>query len=131
MPLAIRSVLSVLGGFAAMALFVGVATAAAVRLMLPAASGTPPQPTPAYLAVNLLYSGLAAFLGGYVAGVIAGRAPAAHAAVLAALVLVMSVLSMRQLQGQQPRGYQWTLAVAMPLLVVAGGLVCAALRRNA
>lgn len=36
-------------------------------------------PTPAYLAVNLIYNGLFAVIGGYLAELLAGRAPVAHA----------------------------------------------------
>ncbi len=131
MPPLIRSVLAVLGGFATMMILVGTATAVAVRLMLTTAiPGTMPQPTPAYLAINLAYSGLFALIGGYATGFLAGRAPFAHCVALAGLTLLMGVLSMKQYAGQQPRWYQLVLAVCMPILVAGGGLLCAVLRRG-
>jgi hypothetical protein len=104
LPSSIRSVLAVLGGFATMVILVGTATAVAVRVLLTTATpGTMPHPTPAYLAINLAYSGLFALIGGYATGFLAGRAPFAHAVALGSLTLLMGAPSMKQYPGQQPR----------------------------
>ena len=128
----LRSFLAILGGFLSMALLVGIATAIAVRLMLPPASNssTMPRPTTPYLAVNLAYSGLAALLGGVIAALLAGRAPLAHSVTLGTIVLALSLFSMRFYAGQQPRWYQITIAASMPLFVVLGGLLSSILRRK-
>jgi hypothetical protein len=79
----VRSILSVLAGYAAMAVLVVLATRLAVKLML---HGTDMQsamkikPTTSYLAVNLAYSVLFAVLGGFITATIAGRAPVAACA---------------------------------------------------
>lgn len=118
----LQSLLAVVAGFLTMAVLVGVATAAAVRTMLqPAAPGALPNVTPAYLTVNLAYSALAAIAGGFVTGRLGAEAPLIHAAVLAGLAFVMSVLSARQYAGTQPRWYQNVLMVGSPLLILAGG----------
>jgi len=126
----VRSILGILGGYVAMALLVGVATAVAMRLMLGVSpsSRTKPRLTPSYLAVNLTYSAAAAFIGGIVCALIVGRSPITHAIILGVLVLAMSLWSMRVAADQQPRWYQLTLAAGMPLLIVAGGMLSAAFR---
>ena len=120
----IRSILAVACGFFAMTLVVGAATVMAVRIMLPKGDpGARPRPTPAYLAVNLIYSCLAAASGGFVAALLAGRAPIAHAAALATIVLAMGLVSIKLYEDRQPRWYQVTLLVLMPFLAAAGGLL--------
>ena len=78
----LRSVLSVLAGFLSMMVLVMPFTVISARVMLGTRSRedmmkTPP--TPAYVNLNLLFSGLAAALGGFVAGRVATHAPLAHA----------------------------------------------------
>ncbi|MEP6801224.1 MAG: hypothetical protein ABJC07_04765 [Acidobacteriota bacterium] len=120
----IRSVLAVACGFFAMTLVVGAATVVAVRAMLPKSSpGARPRPTPVYLTVNLIYSCLAAASGGYVAALLAGRNPIAHAGVLAGIVLIMGLVSMKLYEDQQPRWYQVTLLALMPFFAAAGGFL--------
>ncbi|HYO46050.1 MAG TPA: hypothetical protein VEY33_05120 [Gemmatimonadota bacterium] len=71
-----RSVLAVLGGFAAMAVVVIVATVLFAQLLYPDADpARPPTPTGAWLAVNFAYSLGAAVLGGWLAAYLAPRAP--------------------------------------------------------
>ena len=71
--------------------------------------------------MNLAYSLLAALTGGYVAAWIAARQRLQHAIALAALVLVLSVVSAIAFGNRQPRFYQVALAVLMPAAVVGGG----------
>ncbi|MDQ6893021.1 MAG: hypothetical protein M3167_10120 [Acidobacteriota bacterium] len=120
-----RSILAVVAGFAAMSLLVVIATAVAIRLN-PGGRGPVHAPTPTYLVVNLCYSALAAVLGGFLAALLAGRAPLVHAGVLAAVVVAMSLVSMKRYAGQQPMWYQITLLVLMPTFVLCGGLLLAA-----
>jgi hypothetical protein len=121
----LHSVLAVLAGFAVMAVLVMATTMLAVRLVLhkPLAAMQSPAPGPlpaAYLGTNLAASALAALAGGYTTGAVAVNAPLAHGAALAALMVVMSVASMRQAGTAQPRWYQLVLATVMPLLALGG-----------
>ncbi len=76
----LRSIRAVVAGFFAMALVVGLGTAAASKWLLsPPAAGKVIQPTPAYLAVNLGLSGFAALLGGLTAARLSNRSPMGHA----------------------------------------------------
>jgi hypothetical protein len=123
----IRSILSVLAGYVAMAIFVVIATGLAVKFMLHASdlqSAMKLKPTPAYLAVNLVYSAIFAVGGGFITANIAGRAPVVHALALAALILVVSVVSFFQsVQSQQPKWYGLTLMLLGPAGAVLGGYV--------
>lgn len=119
----LHSLLAVIGGFAAMALLVMISTAIAATALLPGgmeatAAGRPIPPT--YFVVNLICSAIAAFAGGAVTARIAFAAPLAHGAGLAGLMLVMSVVSIRQAAGRQPHWYQVTLMTVMPALAIAG-----------
>lgn len=119
-----HSLLAVLGGFAAMALLVMVTTAVAAALLVPGGVQMMAQPGAtlprAYLTVNVLCSALAALVGGGVTARIATTAPLGHGAGLAVLMVLMSVGSMRQAKGRQPRWYQLTLMIAMPLVAIVG-----------
>ena len=119
----IRSVLVVLGSFLVMAIVVVATTAVAAGALLGrGAPGARPALTPAYLAVNLLGSALAALLGGWLAAHFAATAPETHAAALAVLMVALSLASMRQsVAAGQPRWYAVTLLVAMPLVALIGG----------
>ena len=83
-----------------------------------ASEGAPVAP---YLAVNISYSFVAAFAGGYVAAWIAVRFPVQHAVALGGLVLVMTIVSAVQYGNRQPGWYQALLAVLMPLAAILGG----------
>jgi hypothetical protein len=112
----VRSVLAVVGGFVAMAVIVMVSGVVATKAMKVEMG----RPTPSYMTVNLLYSFGAAVAGGYIAALIAGRAPLAHGIALAVLLLVMSGVSAVQSKGWQPGWYLVTLAVVCPLFCVLG-----------
>jgi hypothetical protein len=125
----VRSVLAVLAGFVAMALLVMIATALAVRFVLrrPLATMRSQGPSPqsaAYLAINVAASGLAALVGGYATALIAEHDRVAHGLGLAAVMVVMSVVSMRQSGAAQPRWYRILLLTVMPALAVAGAALC-------
>ena len=116
----LRSVLAIAGGYLVMVAVVGLCT---FGLMLLTPSWFPGAGTPAgpYLAVNIVYSVIAALTGGYVAARIAPQRPVKHAVLLAVFALVTSIVS-AVLQGDRlPRWYQVLLAVCMPMVIVLGG----------
>ena len=124
----LRSALAVLAGFVSMALLVMITTALAVRFVLrrPLASmrSRDPGPIPAaYLATNVTSSVLAALVGGYVTALLAERDRVAHGLVLAAVVVVMGLVSARQSGAAQPRWYRILLLVGMPALTVVGAVL--------
>ena len=86
------------------------------------------HPTPGYLAINVVYTFLAAAIGGYVTARIAMFKPMAVAGVLAALMVVMGALSYRHYTGQQPFWYQVMMMVAPSLCALGGAALYA---RNA
>ena len=123
-----RSVAAVLGGLLTMIVLVAAATMASVALMGggAAAGGMPANPGSAYLAVNLVYSFAAAVAGGWLTARLAPSRPRLHVAVLAALMAMLSAVSMSQQQSagasaQQSSGYLWTVAVLGILGVFLGG----------
>lgn len=122
-----QSVLAVLGGFAAMALLVVVSTAIAAQLLIPGGVNAMRDPTagppPAYMTANLVCSGIAAFLGGFVTVRLAPGQPFYHAIALAALMCVMGVISARSAGKQQPAWYQVVLCTVMPGIALVGGYV--------
>jgi hypothetical protein len=121
MPI-LRAFLALLGGFVSMAVIVGVITAALTRFAPSWVSATG-NPRPAYIAVNLTYSLIAAAVGGYVCAWIAASNPVGHALVLAIAILVLSGLTALQQRGLQPLGYQIALMAIAPIGVICGGLL--------
>jgi hypothetical protein len=63
---------------------------------------------------------VAAIIGGYATAVIAGHDQIAHGLGLAAVMVLMSVVSMRQAGARQPRWYRIILATMMPALAILG-----------
>jgi peptidoglycan/LPS O-acetylase OafA/YrhL len=114
----LRSFLAVFLGYLVMAIVVVLLTVVAVQTMH-LKSG---QPTPGYLAVNVVYSLLAAAVGGWVTGRLGRPLSLQHGYALAAVMVVMGVLSYRHYTGSQPRWYQGVLVVlpAGCALVAAG-----------
>jgi hypothetical protein len=114
--------LAVVAGFAWVVVGVSFATPLAEKLLLPPpAEGTQPEPTPTYLAVNLAYGGLFAVVGGIVTAYLARRAPLTHAAVLAAIFLVLGVVYVfRPMQGW-PSWYPYVNILIGPGGVLLGG----------
>ena len=131
----IHSVLAVLAGFVAMSLIVMIATALAVRFVLrmPLAtmrSQVPGRLSAAYLATNVAASGLAALVGGYTTAVLAEHDLVGHGLALAAVMVVMGVVSARQSGAAQPRWYQVLLITLMPALAVGGAALCSAMQAS-
>lgn len=121
----LRSVVAVLAGFGVVVLMVMAGTALAVRLVMGAVDPTAPLALPpAYLALNLAVSALAALLGGYVAGRLAPVGSRTPVLVLAALLLVLGLATMLGAPASgdgQPAWYQWLLLVLGPAGVLLGG----------
>ena len=118
----LHAFLSLLAGFAAMAIVVVVVTALFQRLV-PEWVGAEGRPRPTYVFVNLAYSFLAAAAGGYVTAWIQVSNPLILVLALAIVVLLMSALSAMQSRGKQPIWYQLALLAITPLGVLAGGLL--------
>jgi hypothetical protein len=120
-----HSTLAVLAGFVVMAIIVMIATALAMRFVLgvPLAamrSAGPQMLSASYLATNVAVSALAAIVGGFTTAAIAGHDQIAHGLGLAAVMVSMSVVSMRQTGAGQPRWYRILLATMMPAMAILG-----------
>jgi hypothetical protein len=124
MPSLLRSFFAVMVGFMVMMLTVVVLTLIFVKTM-GQHSG---HPTPAYLAVNVVYSLLAASIGGFATAAVAKVKPVRHGAALAAVMFVLSVLSYLHDTGGQPVWYRGMLMIVPSLCAVAGAALYA---RNA
>jgi hypothetical protein len=122
-----RSVLAVVVGYAVMAALV-VGTSAAMGALFPGEFPKPgeagPMPAARWFALMLGLSALYAVLGGWVAAYVAGRAEMGHGLALAALMLVLAVVSGLAERGLAPL---WFL-ISVPLLGVAGVLAGSTLR---
>ena len=116
MPPIVRSILAILAGYATMAAIVIVLTLFSMKVF----SLQSGHPTPVYLALNVVYSAIAAGLGGYVAAAIGCRSPVVHGLVLAALMLALSVVSFNTSSAGQPFGYRVFLVAVLPLAAIAG-----------
>jgi small-conductance mechanosensitive channel len=121
----LRSIGSVVLGYVVLALITIGGTSAAAALLLPRRAagsqpGMPPPLTPSYLTANLTLSALAAVVGGYVTARMAPARPMVHVAVLALLIVALSILSSRSpMSTGQPRWYQR----ALPVIGLAGAAV--------
>jgi len=118
----VHGFLALLSGFATMAILVIGVTALLGRIA-PDWVGIEGRPRPAYVAVNLGYSFLAAAAGGYVSAWVGSLAPLRTVLALAIIVLVLGAISALQAKGKQPLWFQIALLTVTPLGVVAGGLV--------
>ena len=106
--------LAVVGGLLATILIV-IATAA------PAAWITGNAPTPTYLILTIGGSALAAFVGAWLAGLIALRNPMAHAVVLAAIIVLLSLPGIANPPAGLPGWYPVTVTLAGVAGALAGG----------
>jgi hypothetical protein len=112
----VRSVASIVSGYLATTLIVvmlRVATFRAFGMRL----GDPP--TPAYLAINVAISTVAAIVGGWLCAILAQTRPFLHVAILALLFVTAGLITARTRQPlHQPDWYVPTVAV----LALAGSL---------
>ena len=114
--------LALLIGFVTMVLPVFVITGF-LQSRVPEWVGKEGHPRPAYVAVNLFYSFLAAVGGGFVTASIAHDNALDTALALAIVILVLGGLSALQAKVRPPLWYQVPLLIVSPLGVIAGGLV--------
>jgi hypothetical protein len=124
MPPIVRSIFAVIFGFMVMILSKIFLTLIFLRIMGP----RPDQTSAEYLALNLVFTLLAATIGGAVAALVAVKRPIAHAVPLACIVLILGLLPYRHYTGLQPFWYQVMMMIAPPLCAVAGAALYA---RNA
>jgi hypothetical protein len=121
----LHAFLALVAGYATMAALVIGLTVLLTRLA-PSWVGKEGAPEPSYIAVNVVYSLLAAAAGGYVTALIAQRFahgnPLVQVLALALIVLLLAALSAMQARGKQPIWYQLTLVAIVPLGVFAGGV---------
>jgi len=123
-----QSVLSVVVGYLVMAIIVMIGTIALAAAIIPGGlSGmrnaqAPPPPSKGYLYANLALSLVAAVVGGWLTARMAPNAPFTHAAVLAAFVVAMGVVSARNEKARQPSWYPWTIAIVGVAGVLIGGV---------
>jgi hypothetical protein len=113
----VRSILSVVLGFAVMAGIIMYVTPIAARYYRAEDFRTI---NPAYMIANLAYSAAAAISGGFLTAWIAGYREMRHASVLGLAMIVMGFVSMR-MQGQhQPGWYEVVIAGIGPIAAMLG-----------
>jgi hypothetical protein len=118
----LRSLTAVVAGFGFMTTAVMIGTRLTGWLLGAAGLGG------ALVAAGLIVAGLAALMGGWIAGRIAGYAPLQHAAALAALLAVLTTMMMA---GDLPPGTPGWYPAAAGAVGVAGVLVGGWLRSAA
>ncbi len=70
---------------------------------------------------SLAYGFVFGVLGGYVCGLIAQRAEIKHAAIIAGIGILLSILSMAFAPGREPMWYQLANMVVLTVAVLLGG----------
>jgi nitrate/nitrite transporter NarK len=116
----LRSILAVVAGYIVMKAIVIGATYA-LPMIKPEwfLIGTPE--TSGYFAVNIGYNLFAALTGGYVAARLASRSPLNHAYALAALSVVMSIVTALASEQEQRRWYRVFQVIVVPAAIIVGG----------
>jgi hypothetical protein len=120
----VRSLAAIVGGYIAYLFLMGF-TVLVLQTLLPNAFG-PAAGSPREgwaMGIEIAYSVLFAIVGGYVTGLIARRAEIGHAAILAAIVLLISVVSLVAAPDSHPLWYSATLALLSAAAVVVGGML--------
>lgn len=115
----IRSILAILAGYIVIVALV-LAGTYALQSLKPHwfLDGAPV--TAGYLATNITYSLVAAWIAGYVTAIIAGRAPMQHAFALAGVSVAMAVFA--AINGaEQPRWFQLLRAAVMAAAIISAG----------
>jgi hypothetical protein len=117
-----RSIAAIAVGLGFMAATVTVGTLVASALI---GGGAPPMAT--YLSMNLAICGIGAILGGWLAARIASFAPYGHAAVMAAVIAVVSITTVTGAPAPAyPGWYSSVLGLVAVLGVLLGGKLRAA-----
>ena len=115
-----KAFLALIAGFLSMAILVAAATTLFVKLA-PGFVGEQGHPKPGYVLFNVIYSIIAAAVGGYVTAWIATDNPLVKTLFLALIVLLLAALSALQQRGKQPIWYQLLLIAITPAGVLLGG----------
>lgn len=128
----LRSIGAVAAGFVTMAILVMVGSAALAAAVMPgglsalkaAQQGvTVPAPSPQMYVMNIAMSLVAAFVGGWVAMRLAGRAPLGHLAALGCVVLLMGLVSAFTAgNAAQPVWYKLLIPVVGVVGIAASGM---------
>lgn len=116
MPTWLRSVFSIVVGFAVFYALQGACSYAALHVL----QRNFDTPTAGYLVSNLLYTFVSAVIGGYVAARIAHRSPVAHGLALAILMALLSIQSIIKGFGSQETWFVLARAAGAPLFAVVG-----------
>jgi hypothetical protein len=130
----LRSIVAIVAGFGFMASTAMVGTILAAALFIPGGAGSlatgdvPASLPAAYFAANFATSFLGAVLGGWLAARIGAWAPFAHAAALAVLTAILSVVSIFQVA---PRAQPGWYAIVLGIIGVSGILLGGKLRAAA
>lgn len=120
----LRSVAAVIAGYFAMAVPLMLMFFAVALVLFGGLPDRrmPPPPVGVNLAL-LVFSGLFAVLGGYVAAWVAGRAPRAHALALGLLMLALGAVMLLNPESPEPMWSRLaTVAMALPCPLVGGWL---------
>ena len=121
MPQMMRSIFAVLFGFMVMILSKVLLTLILLKIL----GSHPDQAAPRNLALYLVFTFLAAGIGGYVAARIDPFKPVLAAFVLAALIFVLGLVSYRHHTGPQAPWYQWMTLIVPSFCALAGAALCA------
>ncbi len=113
----LKTVIALIAGFAIMTFTIVVAAVVTAMLMEPNRFA----PTPAFLAIGVAYSSLAAAFGGYATAALAPDRPSAHTAVLAVMVMVYSASNYLTPRAGQEPFHLALLIVLGPAFALAGG----------
>jgi hypothetical protein len=129
----LRSIVAILAGFGFVASTVMFGNIIATAVLVPEGASTPAGESPAsemqpvYLVANVAVSAMGAVVGGWLAARIGAFAPFAHAAVLAAIVAVLSLATMLDAPAApHPRWYPIVLSTIVVAGVLLGGKLRAA-----
>jgi hypothetical protein len=117
---ALRSILSVIAGFAVMAAIVMFLTPRVARYFRAEDFRTMNVP---FMLANLGYSSAAAILAGFVTAWIGGYRELRHASALGFLMIVMSFVSMRIRGEHQPGWYEVVIGGVGPIAAMLGAAI--------
>lgn len=115
----IRSIISVVAGYAAMVIIVVITSVFAGALLL----GSPGIVTPTYIITNLIFGLVAPIVGGYVTAKLAPKNMMQHVQILAGLVIVLGLLSATQPLNGQPVWYPWVIMLIGAIGTLIGGSI--------
>src|SRR5687767_1179797 len=120
----LRSLTAIVGGYIAYAFLMGF-TVLVLQTVLPTAFGAADgSPREAWaMGLEIAYSVIFAMLAGYVTALTARRAEIGHAAILAAIIMLISVISLVAVPPGESQWYQAVLVILSAGAVVVGGML--------